>query len=171
MFGQNVSIECLLLFRATRLWTRFFKHLNITIYLHSYILTYCIGTATVSLSACYAVISYRLYTHTFRCSLVSAHTHTCSSTCAHMSLTLMWSDQTELPANRPSDWTVNVGPHYQTWQHWFHTHTESTVGAQWELGLRFNMTAEIAAFINVWPFPPRCPFLLCPSLPFTVRSN
>lgn len=91
-----------------------------------------------------------------------AHPYMVVESRKHMSLTLMWSDQIELPAKRPSDWTVNTGPHYLTWQHRFPLHDTHTYTRKRMFGRRSNMTAEIAAFINVWPLTPCCPFLFIP---------
>ena len=113
--------KSLLLFWSARLWTRFeYNHLPTSIHPGSCI---SIQAHTDILHRYCDSLSLRLHVVTYRTCVTP--THTSSSTCTHTSLTLMWSDQTELPANRPSDWTVNVGPHYPTWQHRFALHTHA----------------------------------------------
>lgn len=79
----------------------------------------------------------------------------------------MWSDRTELPANRPSDRTVNVGPHYQTWQHWFplhtHTHWEDSESwasdLTWQQRLLLSLTSDPFLPVVASSSAPPCPSL------------
>ena len=143
----------------------------------TYILTYCIGIVALFLSACMysSHIPYMLYTntHMLRCPLVSTHTHIFKHMYAHAPhIDLKWPDWAackqaiRLDSERwatLSDMTAVIPPSLS------HTHTHTHIYIY--MGLRSNMTAEIAAFINVWPFPRRCSVLLYPSLPFTVLSH
>jgi len=76
----------------------------------------------------------------------------------------MWSDQTELPANRPSDWTVNVGPHYQTWQHWFPTHTHTRTHTEDSESLALDLTWQERLLLSLTsdPFLPVVPSAFAP---------
>lgn len=129
---------------------------------------------TVFLSACtQSHIVHDLHQQTHVKMLFSQHTHirTTSSACTHMSLTLMWSDQTELPANRPSDRTVNVGPHYLTWQHWFpsHTNTHWEDSEIWALDLTWQQRLLLS--LTPDPFLPDVPSSFAPPCPSLSRRT
>lgn len=117
----------------------------------------------------YSHIPYMPYWNTHSC--FSCTAHTCPS---------HWCEVTRLSClqtgHQTGQWTLGRTIEHDSTDSalppppppYTHRHTRS---GRWEFGLRSNVTAEIAAFITVWPFPPHCPFLLCLSLPFTVPSH
>ena len=165
--------ESLLLFWSARLWTRFeYNHLHTSIHPGSCI--YIQAHTNILHRYCDSP-SLRLHVVTYRTCFTPTHTHIFRHTYTHVPhVDVKWPDRAarkqaiRLDSERWATLSDMTAPIRLTHTH-AHTHTHTH--RHWELALRSNMTAEIAAFINAWPFPPRRPVLPCPSLPFTVPSH